>query len=367
VDSLRPDYLAPYNPRVAFTPATQSFADESVVFERAFTRYGSTGLSVPAMWVGGLTLHKQYVKPFAPMNTLEKLLDGAGYRRFMSDDHLVTQLFRPSPATTLLDEGIDEMDHTVCATTEELARQLDATRGDPRPVFAMTRPLQLHTARLVRDAPVSPAAYPGFVPGYAAQVEAMDRCLGAFVSYLKRTDLYDQSVVILTADHGESLGEDGRWGHGNALHPELLRIPLIVHMPVDAARRLTVDRSQPAFTTDITPTLYGLAGYPPADRGPLYGVPLFTPVEQPIRTRRRESFLMAASYGPGYAMLRHNGRTLYVADAVQGRDFAYEMGPDGEMERRTVTQTMRAVNRRLIREQIEQIASEYRFVPASQP
>ena len=75
VDSLRRDYLSPYNPKVTFTPATQAFAEESVVFERAFTRYGATGLSVPALWAGGMLLHKQYIKPFAPMNALEKLLD----------------------------------------------------------------------------------------------------------------------------------------------------------------------------------------------------------------------------------------------------------------------------------------------------
>jgi hypothetical protein len=363
VDSLRPDYLSPYNHEVSFTPATQAFAAESVVFERAFTRYGSTGLSVPALWAGGMLLHKQYVKPFAPMNALEKLLDGVGYRRFLSDDHLVTQLFRPSTGTTLLDEAIQEMDHTMCATTRELQSKLDEMTHDRRPVFAMTRPLQLHTARLVRDPPTSAAAYPGFVPRYAAQVAAFDRCLGDFVAYLKRTGLYEESVVVVTSDHGESLGEDGRWGHGNALHPEVVRIPLIIHVPMKAASGLVVDRSQVALSTDITPTLYLLAGQRPVDRGSLYGVPLFTPVDRPIPVRRRESFLLSSSYGPGYAMLRHNGRTLYIADAVQGRDFAYEMGTDGKMARQTVTDVIRTVNRTLIQEQIGAIASEYRFSP----
>jgi hypothetical protein len=364
VDSLRRDYLSPYNPKVTFTPATQAFADESVVFDRAFTRYGATGLSVPALWAGGMLLHKQYVRPFAPMNALEKLLDGAGYRRFLSDDHLVTQLFQPSSSTTLLDKGIQEMDHTMCATIRELQAKLDQTMGDPRPVFAMTRPLQLHTARLVRDPAVAASRSPGFVARYAAQVAAADRCLGDFVGYLKRSGLYDRSVVVLTADHGESLGEDGRWGHGNVLHPELMRIPLIIHLPAQARSSLTADRSQVALSTDITPTLYALAGHQPRRRNSIYGEPLFVPKDQPTPVRRRESFLLSSSYGPGYAMLRHNGRTLYIADAVQGRDFAYEMGPDGEMARQTVTDVMRVVNRTLIREQIGDIAAEYRFSPA---
>ena len=363
MDSLRPDYLSPHNPKVTFTPATAAFAGESVVFERAFTRYGSTGLSVPAMWVGGMMLHKQYVKPFAPMNALEKLLDAQGYRRYLSDDHLVTQLFRPSPATTLLDEAIQEMDHTVCATTQELQSKLDETTGDPRPVFAMTRPLQLHTARLVRNPRVDPSAYPGFEPNYAAQVADLDRCFGEFVSYLKRAGLYDHSVVILTADHGESLGEDGRWGHGNALHPELLRVPLIVHLPVDARSRFTTDPSRVALSTDITPTLYQLMGQQPHDRGPLYGEPLFAAAGRTLSDRESKAFLMSASYGPGYALLRQNGELLYLADAVQGRDFAYEMAPDGTMVRQTVTDAIRTINRAIMREQIARIAAEYHFSP----
>jgi hypothetical protein len=362
VDSLRRDYLSPYNPAVTFTPATQAFAEDAVVFNRAFTRYGATGLSVPAIWVGGMTLHKQYVLPFAPMHALEKLLDGVGYRRFMSDDHLVTSLFRASPATTLLDQSIQEMDHTMCATVGELQSRLDATAADRRPVFAMTRPLQLHTARLVRDPAVPASAYPGFAPNYAAQVAAFDRCLGGFVTYLKRTGRYDRSVVVVMADHGESLGEDGRWGHSYTLYPEVVQIPLIIRIPPSLA--MTADPLGLALSTDVTPTLYALAGQPPRDLGPLYGRPLFAPAGQPLPGRHRADFLLASSYGAVYAMLRHNGRSLYVSDSVQGRDLAFESRADGRMEQVTVTDVMRTVNRGLMRDHIGQIAAAYHFTPA---
>ena len=298
------------------------------------------------------------------MHSLEKLLDRVGYRRLMSDDHLVTALFQPSPATTLLDVDIDEMDHNVCSTVRELQTRLDATTGDPRPIFAMTRPLQLHVARLARDTPPPASAYPGFVPGYAAQVAALDRCLGEFVDYLKARKLYDESVVILTSDHGESLGEEGRWGHAYTLHPEVVQIPLIVHLPSKLAAALTTDPARVALSTDITPTLYALAGQAPRKLGILYGEPLFTPIGQLVQPRRREAFMLASSYGPVYAMLRHNGRSLYIASAIEGRDVAYEMRADGRMERLTLTDVMRTVNRALIRDHISQIASEYRFSPS---
>jgi len=251
----------------------------------------------------------------------------------------------------------------VCDTVHELQAKIDATRGDRRPIFAMTRPLQLHPARLLRDPAVPASDYPGFVPGYAAQVAALDRCLGGFIHYLKRTGLYDQSVLVLTSDHGESLGEDGRWGHTYTLFPEVVRIPLVVRVPPSLGATLTTDRSRVAFSTDLTPTLYALAGQPPARLGDLYGEPLFTPVDQPQPDRRRQAFLLASSYGPVYAMIRHNGRSLYIADAIGGEDLAFELRADGRMERLTLTGVMQSVNRRLIRDHIGQIAAEYRFSP----
>src|SRR5581483_8325728 len=71
IDSLRRDYLGPYNAAVRFTPSIDAFARESVVMESAFTRYGATGLSEPSIWVGGMMLHKQYIEPFHPMNALQ--------------------------------------------------------------------------------------------------------------------------------------------------------------------------------------------------------------------------------------------------------------------------------------------------------
>jgi hypothetical protein len=90
VDSLRRDYLSPYNRDVDFTPNIERFAGESVVMENAFTHYGGTGLSEPSIWVGGMMIHKQYVTPFAPMNSLQKLIETDGYHAFVTRDHSFT-------------------------------------------------------------------------------------------------------------------------------------------------------------------------------------------------------------------------------------------------------------------------------------
>src|SRR5262249_36318764 len=105
VDSLRADYLAPYNRAVTFTPRIAQFANESLVFRPAITRYGAPGLSLPSIWSGAVGVHKQYVTPFAPMNTLEKLLDVNNYRRLMDVDVLMPELLKPNANTVELIAG----------------------------------------------------------------------------------------------------------------------------------------------------------------------------------------------------------------------------------------------------------------------
>ena len=93
----------------------------------------------------------------------------------------------------------------------------------------------------------------------------IDGCFGAFVAYLKQHGRYDNSIVIVTADHGDALGEQGYWGHAVWLFPEIVRIPLIVHVPAALRQTVTTDLTRLAFSTDIAPTLYALLGHPVAD------------------------------------------------------------------------------------------------------
>ncbi len=362
LDSLRRDYISPYNPRVTFTPAIDRFARESFVFDRAFTRYGATGLSVPSVWVGGMTLHIQYIRPFTPMNTLMKLLDAGGYQRMMGMDTIAVRILDPTPLLTEVDRGIPTKDYDFCRTLGEMGEKLAGVKNDSRPVFGYTLPQNLHIANAF-DKPVPAGeSYPGFFERLAAPVHKIDGCFGTFIDRLKTLGLYDNSIVILTADHGDSLGEDGRFGHSYTVFPEVMRVPLIVHLPAKMASAAETDLTRVSFLTDITPTLYALLGYQPADLGSLYGSPLFgrTPDES---FRRRDPFLLASSYGAVYGMLRHNGRFLYIADAVEGRDYAYDLADGGLGRRVEITEAMRALNWDLIRKEVGKIAAQYHFTP----
>jgi len=181
IDSLRPDYLSPYNPAVTFTPRLAAFATDALVFRNAFTRYGGTGLSLPAIWTGAVGVHKQYVQPFWPMNTLEKLLNANRYRRVMSVDVIMEQLLRPNEPPIELDRGVRTMDYEMCRTLEELEANIPAMSADAQPLFAYSLPQDLHVSNIMSASVPAGESYPGFHAPYAARVRRIDRCFGRFV------------------------------------------------------------------------------------------------------------------------------------------------------------------------------------------
>lgn len=360
IDSLRRDYIAPYNREVTFTPQLAEFAADSFVFDRAFSRYGGTGLAVPAIWAGALIPHKQYVTPFAPMNALRKLIESSGYRQLVAQDHITEELYGVDPPVVTLDTNIPEMMHTFCGTAAELERDLGQAAPSRAPVFVLTRPLDLHIGN-TRTAKVPPGeSYPGFFEPYAARVHHIDTCFGELMTSLKGARLYDNSIIIVIADHGDSLGEGLRWGHGYTVYPEVIRIPLLIHLPRPLRDRFEASRSHVSFSTDVTPTLYALLGYRPEQPRALAGSPLFQPAGVPPLLRDRESFLVASSYGAVYGLLQDDGRSLYIADAIEGHDYRFTLGSGGD-RRVGITDSDRSAAHAAIRAQVADLAKWYGF------
>jgi arylsulfatase A-like enzyme len=66
---------------------------------------------------------------------------------------------------------------------------------------------------------------------YNGEVQYIDDSLGHLMDYFKELDLYDDSLIILTSDHGEEFWEHGGVDHGHTLYDEVLRVPLIIKLP----------------------------------------------------------------------------------------------------------------------------------------
>jgi arylsulfatase A-like enzyme len=168
-------------------------------------------------------------------------------------------------------------------------------------------------------------------------------------------------VIVLTSDHGELLGEDGRWGHAYYLFPQILQVPLIIHLPEGVRPSGPIDLGAAVFTTDIAPTLYAVLGYDPRPSNPLMGQSILTGGVDAALARRRGVHVVAASYSPVYGVIRRNGRRVYIVDAVSNTEYAYDRDTSGAWRAIAIDSGVRTINQRAIREHIDTIRRVYRM------
>jgi arylsulfatase A-like enzyme len=94
---------------------------------------------------------------------------------------------------------------------------------------------------------------------YDTEVAFADLHVGRLLQELQAQGLTRQTLVVLAADHGESLGEHGYWGHGRNLFEETLHIPMGLSWPGTLPPRTL---AAPALNLDLAPTVLGLLGLP---------------------------------------------------------------------------------------------------------
>jgi arylsulfatase A-like enzyme len=92
---------------------------------------------------------------------------------------------------------------------------------------------------------------------YDSNVSYQDDVLGQLVEKLNTWGIYDQTMIVITADHGDELWEDGRVGHGGSERETLLHVPLVVHYPPQFPAGKIVEGVE---AIDIVPTLADALG-----------------------------------------------------------------------------------------------------------
>ncbi len=92
---------------------------------------------------------------------------------------------------------------------------------------------------------------------YLAEVQHVDHAIGRVVEKLKALDLYDDTLIVVTSDHGEEWGDHGKLEHGHSLYQELVHVPFFVKRPQSTSgARLTESVS----IVSVMPTLLELCG-----------------------------------------------------------------------------------------------------------
>jgi arylsulfatase A-like enzyme len=302
IDTLRADHLGAYAYRRATSPRIDALARRGVVFDQAYTYWPKTRGSFVAIMTGRFASQTGYGKShpllleFNP--TLASVLKGAGYETAATVDN-------PNVASTLgYSRGFDryretweekalrtEMDRARAITADGV-RFLAQARPE-RPFFLWLHYVNPHApyeppapwdkAFLDADASRGPRlrsvdgfhggaskqwAAPGrtlgwYVAQYDGEIAAADAEVGKVLDALDASAVRDGTLVVVTSDHGESLGEhDYYFDHGENLFDPSMRIPLIVAGPgVERGRRTDVL----ATTLDLVPTLLDAVkvSYPP--------------------------------------------------------------------------------------------------------
>jgi arylsulfatase A-like enzyme/Tfp pilus assembly protein PilF len=283
IDTCRADRLGCYGYARAETPNIDRLADEGVLFEEARTCVPITlpsHVSIMAACyptVHGVRDNGAYITPDS-LVTLAEVLREAGY----STAAFVGSF--PVESRFNLDQGFD---HYGDVFTERRGLSKEGPGGVS--IFFHERPATAVNAEFfawLDDGPEAPffawlhyfdphqpyeprPPYDAICAGrpYDAEIAFVDACVGGLRRQLEDRGLLERTVVVITSDHGESLGDHGERSHALLLYDPTLRVPLIIRCPGERRQRRRV--ADQVRTIDIAPTLLELldAEPPPSWRG----------------------------------------------------------------------------------------------------
>jgi arylsulfatase A-like enzyme len=367
IDSLRPDYLGAYNPKADFSPNLDAFARDSIALHHVYTQYAGTTLSEPAIWSGAMLLHAHYMQPFSRVNGLEKLAKADGYQMVVSYDTVLRQILSPADDLVKLDTDKPLWNRfEVCSTIQQTESALDSRVDKSRPVLFYAQPMNVHQFAN-NDMPGMTAANwrlrPGFNNRIAYETHQVDDCMGRFFAYLKARGLYDKSIIILTSDHGDATGEFGRRSHSTSIYPEVMHVPLIVHLPDTMRSKFVYDDDGLSALTDITPSLYYLLGHRPIRPNSIFGHPLFVHDRQELEPYRREELFLASDERAVYGLLADNGRFLYTTYDSPAQSFLFDLSHDPNAEHNVLTAPLKQQYDERIIQELHMVADFYGYKP----
>ncbi|HEY1549256.1 MAG TPA: sulfatase [Kofleriaceae bacterium] len=254
IDTVRADHTPPYGGH-AEMPTLAALADRGAVFDWAFSPSNVTRRSIPAMITGlGADRVRGRVVSWAlrvdPRHVLlAERLHAAGYD---TAGFMCCESFWGPELHTGLSRGLEhlEIEHDGAKLAKRARAWLEqrSKRANNRPLFLWIHILEPHNWSANGEPPANERDH--VYDRVLAQCDAMLADVTAFAK---------GAIVIVTADHGEGLGEHGHLNHSTDLYDSQIHVPLVLAGPHVAKLRV----GETVSTTNLVPTVLDLAGFTP--------------------------------------------------------------------------------------------------------
>jgi len=286
VDALRPDHLGCYGYPKPTSPNIDALAKDGVVFEHAMAPKGSTWPSLASILTGlypvthgvrynGMNLdskHDTLAEMVAPAGyTSAVFIANGGNQRWEGFEPRVPIKEEPrdpnltNAALPWLDENADKkfflwLHYFSPHGPYDPPKEFD-TFTDPSYDGTIDGSYEMLTRVFVRQQDLSPADVAHVKGLYDGDISITDVEIGRVVEKVASLGLLNDTLIVISADHGEELYDHHKYFHHQAsLYEGTLKVPLIIRLPgvVPAGKRV----SQPVSHTDIVPTILELTGLP---------------------------------------------------------------------------------------------------------
>lgn len=274
IDTLRADHLGCYGYGRDTSPNIDKFAKRSLLFEKSYSTTSTTLPTHASMFTGlyplshgvkknGMILSDDFI-------TLAELLQVRGY-----ETAGIVSSVTISPAVNI-HQGFNIYDYP--QNSKSTSANILLERVQPWIEDNNQEKFFLFLHFFDPHSPYSPPEeYRTWgednISMYDGEILFVDDILGNLFELLEQKDLFDNSVIVFTSDHGESLGEKGFFQHGKCLYEECTHIPLIIYWP-----NITHQRGEYlASSIDLMPTIANILDIN-IDAIPQDGVNLLDPV-----------------------------------------------------------------------------------------
>jgi arylsulfatase A-like enzyme len=351
VDTLRADHLGCYGYPRNTSPNIDEFASHGIKFNKCYT---PSPLTTPAFasMLTSLPPHKHGAKRnglsiFDRISTLPQFLKKKGYYSgaFVSNWTLKKKL-------THLDRGFDTYKEILTKkrwfklinpegeapeVNKEVSKWLH--KNNEKKFFLFVHYTEPHDPYVYHEKfdrgfnNIHTASYPRGshhkkIRKYDTEIGFVDFYIGELIQKIKEKGLYENSLIIFLADHGESFGEHDYYGHGRRLYNSTLHVPLIVKLPGDKSNGTEINRN--VSLLDVAPSILSLIDQPVPEE--MEGIDLFASENQRVlyfeaykgAVHSEKSELFRLKVKPiRYGLVRNNLKLIY-----DGEFEAYDIQKD---------------------------------------